>query len=380
MSRGTQAVINLSALQHNFSVVRKLAPQSRILSVVKADAYGHGLVPVAKALRDSDGFGVATLEEGLALREAGVTQPILLMEGVMKAADLQLASEKRFHIVVHQQWQLDMLLSSTQVQPLTVWLKVDTGMHRLGIPADQFQQSWQAMQASTHVERTVLMSHLACADELESPMSAAQSRAFAILNQSGQCEAASLANSAGILRGGDFHYQWLRPGLMLYGASPLQEASAASLQLKPVMQLVSRIIARTQVKAGDTVGYGGTWQAKTDADIAVVAIGYGDGYPRHIIEDAYVLVHGVQCPIVGRVSMDMITVDVSHLPEAQPDTEVELWGENLPVETVAQWAGTINYELLCQITGRVQRSYIHGNDAPINSAQMAQADTATGAG
>lgn len=380
MSRGTQAVINLSALQHNFSVVRKLAPNSRILSVVKADAYGHGLVPVAKALRDSDGFGVATLLEGLALREAGISQPILLMEGVMNAADLRLAEEKRFHIVIHQQWQLDMLLAATLSCPLNVWLKVDTGMHRLGVPADQFSQSWQALLSSANVDQVVIMSHLACADEQDNPMNGAQSRAFALLKQGNQCPQASLANSAGILRGEDYHYQWLRPGLMLYGASPLQEASAESLQLKPAMQLVSRIIARTQVKAGDTVGYGGTWRAPKDSEIAVVAIGYGDGYPRHISADAHVLIEGVMCPIVGRVSMDMITVDVTHLPQAQPDTEVILWGEGLPVETVAQWAGTVNYELLCQITGRVEREYVqlpvseHSTHPSTRSAAAVSAD------
>ena len=351
-------MVDVAALQHNYSVVRKLAPHSRILSIVKAGGYGHGLVQVAKALRNSDGFGVATLEEGLALREAGITQPILLLEGLLNQADLQLAAEKRFQLVVHQDWQVKMLESAKLSQPVSVWLKVNTGMHRLGVSEDSCLASWRQLQQSPNVRDLVLMSHLACADDAADAMNQAQLRLFAGLAEGCSANSASLANSAGVINGADFHYQWVRPGLMLYGGTPVLGTSAAELQLKPAMQLVSRVIARTQVRAGESVGYGATWRAKKDAEIAVVAIGYGDGYPRHISHEAQVLVNGTRCPIVGRVSMDMITIDVTHMPQVTPETEVVLWGEGLPLEEVADWAGTVNYELLCQITGRVERQYV----------------------
>lgn len=369
MNRGTRAVINLAALQHNLSVVRRSASQSKVLAVVKADAYGHGLVPVARALAAaSDALGVATFEEGQALKQAGIDRPVLLMEGVLSASQLQQAAELGFHIVVHQPWQLAMLLEAKLSRPLVVWLKVDTGMHRLGIAAHGCALFWQQLQNSPSVTDVVLMSHLACADEPQHPLNQQQGALFAQLRQAVGARQASFANSAATLEYPDFHYEWVRPGLMLYGATPFEHAPAAERDLHPVMHLQSRIISRTRVAAGESVGYGATWTAAQDTDVAVVAIGYGDGYPRHLAADAQVLIQGLRCNILGRVSMDMITVDVSALPQAGPNTEVTLWGPGLPVEEVARWANTVNYELLCQVTGRVERVYV-GADAQGAGAQ-----------
>ena len=357
MSRGTRAVIDLSALQHNFHLARERAPYSQVLAVVKADAYGSGSVQVAEALKDADGFGVATFDEGLALRVAGITQPILLMEGVMSARELELAAEKQFQIVVHQPWQLDLLLQAQLASPLVVWLKADTGMHRLGLPVSECATVAAQLQASTNVAEVRLMSHLACADEAGHPLNHSQLDAFAALMTTSGIQSGSLANSAGIFRGEGYHYQWVRPGLMLYGASPLLEASAETLNLRPVMQLESRIIAKSVVPRGGSVGYGATWTAPEDTPVAVVAIGYGDGYPRHVSREAFVLIQGQRCPLAGRVSMDMLTVDISAVPDVPIEAPVILWGNGLPVEWVAEWAGTVNYELLCQVTDRVRRVY-----------------------
>ncbi|MFZ5602017.1 MAG: alanine racemase [Pseudomonadota bacterium] len=360
MSRGTRAVIDLRALQHNFRLVRERAPGSQVLAVVKADGYGHGAVAVAQALREADAFGVATFGEALVLQRAGITQPILLMEGVMSAEELQLAAQHRFQIVVHQFWQLALLQRVAVSQPLVVWLKVDTGMHRLGIPLTACTQVWDQLRACASVNEIRLMSHLACADDADHPLNRVQREGFAALVHTTGAVQSSLANSAGLLRGEAFQFQWVRPGLMLYGATPLAEASAEELSLQPAMQLESRIISTSVVPAGETVGYSATWRAAKDTPIGVVAIGYGDGYPRHVSPEAFVLIKGQRCPLVGRVSMDMLTVDISNVPDATLETPVILWGRGLPVEWVARWAGTINYELLCQVTDRVERIYAAG--------------------
>ncbi len=357
MSRGTRAVIDLSALQHNFRLVRERAPCSWILAVVKADAYGSGAVSVAQALPDADAFGVATFAEALSLRQAGIAQPILLMEGVLSAAELLEAAQYQFQVVLHQEWQLELLLQANLPLPLVIWLKVNTGMHRLGFPVERAVPVWQALAACGKVREIRLMSHLACADEAQHPLNHTQLQTFVSLVEATGAKVCSLANSAGIMRGEAYHYQWVRPGLMLYGATPLSESPAAELDLRPVMQLESTLISKSIVPVGASVGYGATWTASRETSVAVVAIGYGDGYPRHVSRDAFVLIQGQRCPLVGRVSMDMLTVDISAVPDAPINSPVVLWGHGLPVEWVACWAGTINYELLCQVTDRVQREY-----------------------
>lgn len=358
MARGIRAIIRLSALKHNLDLVRQRAPASQILTVVKADAYGHGLVEVGHALQPfSDGFGVATFDEALRLKQSGIIRPILLLQGVLSEEELQLAAEQQFHLVVHQPWQRDQLLAANLSKPVSVWLKVNTGMNRLGFPIDACLDSFHQLISSDRVENVILMSHFACMDEVGHDLNLHQQAQFQSLIERCGVTEASMSNSAGVMRAPESHFQWVRPGLMLYGGSPVLGTTASALGLKAVMQLEARIISRTRVLAGETVGYGATWQADKNTDIAIVSIGYGDGYPRHMSSQAQVSIAGRRCPLVGRVSMDMLAVDVSNLPEAVPGAQVQLWGDDLPIEQVAEWAGTVNYELMCQVSQRVPRIY-----------------------
>lgn len=376
MARGTQAVIDLSALRHNLAVVRERVGQSQVMAVVKADAYGHGIERVAAALAEADGFGVAIIEEAIQLRDAGVTQPIVLLEGVTSAGDLAEASERRLDVMIHSEQQLGFLEATELPQPLRVWLKFNTGMHRLGIEEARLAACYQALRSSEKVSSIVLASHFACADEPDPAHAQAQQARFeqavGALNtgpaaqEGAQQSSLSLANSAGVFSRPESHFHWVRPGISLYGASPLLGVSAASLGLRPVMELRSAVLAVRQVKPGETVGYGATWEAHEETPVAIVGIGYGDGYPRHVPSGTPVLIRGIRCPMVGRVSMDMLAVDLRPaLADANglsgetiaPGEPVVLWGNGLPVEDIATAAGTINYELLCQVTGRVKRVY-----------------------
>ena len=372
MARGTKAVVDLSALQHNFQVIRRRVGSSRVMAVVKADAYGHGIERVAAALPNADGFGVAIIEEAIQLRDAGVTQPIILLEGVTNPGDLAEAAERDLDVVVHTEEQLAFLDQASMQRPLRVWLKFNTGMHRLGVETDQLIACYRTLHASDKVGDIVLTSHFACADETDPAHALAQQARFeeAVreLGQTfpelqGSVQPLSLANSAGVFSRPESHFHWVRPGIALYGASPLVDTSADKLDLKPVMTLQSTVLATRLVKPGETVGYGATWQADQDTPVAIVGIGYGDGYPRHVPSGTPVLIRGVRCPMVGRVSMDMLAVDLSPvLAAAQtdpvaPGEPVILWGGGLPIEDIARAAGTINYELLCQVTGRVKRVY-----------------------
>lgn len=365
MSRGTCAVIDLSALRHNYQLIKARAPGSQVLAVVKADGYGHGLTSIAKALAQSDGFGVAILEEALLLRASGVTQKIVMLEGALSIEELKQASEARVDVVVHQMEQVaELELAGTSVF-LNVWLKVDTGMHRLGVDPDDAVEAYQRLSECAGVESITLMSHFACADEADEAVSREQQGVFDGLRARllrADIETshlpASLANSAGIFQHDDFHYEWVRPGVALYGGSPVVGKKASEFGLRPVMTLMSRILSVRTVLKGESVGYGGCWTAQQDTLIAIVAIGYGDGYPRHMNTDACVLIGGIYCTVVGRVSMDMVAVDVSGRPQTAIHDPVILWGEGLPVEQAAEWADTINYELLCQVTDRVDHQYI----------------------
>lgn len=368
MARGTNAVVDLGALQHNFRVIKERVGSSRVLSVVKADAYGHGIERVAAALKQSDGFGVAIMEEAIRLRDAGVRQPIVLLEGVTHPGFLSEAAEQQLDVVVHNQEQLDFVLAAKLSRPIGIWLKFNTGMHRLGIEETQLAASYQALANCEHVAGIVLASHLACADEPDKSHCQAQQQRFqrAVDRLNPANPVCSLANSAGVFALPSSHYDWVRPGISLYGASPLEEITAQSLALRPVMELQSSVIATRTVQPGETVGYGATWQATAETPVAIVGIGYGDGYPRHVAQGAPVLIRGIRCPMVGRVSMDMLAVDLSPLIAAEQSghhspvalgESVVLWGNGLPVEEIAQAAGTINYELLCQVTGRVKRVY-----------------------
>jgi alanine racemase len=344
------ATIDLAALRHNLVVARQRAPKSRIVAVVKANAYGHGAARLLPALGEAEMLGVACLEEALALREAGAAQPIMLLEGVYAAEELLDCARLGLEVVAHEPGQLRMLELARPPAPLTVWLKVDSGMGRLGFRPEAAPAAWRRLRASAAVQEVRLMSHLARADELDDPATPEQIRRFAALDLPGE---RSCANSAGLIGWPDARLDWVRPGIMLYGVSPLPGRCGADEGLLPVMTLETRLIAVKQARAGEAVGYGGTWRAPTDRRIGIAAIGYADGYPRHAPSGTAVLVEGRPAPLAGRVSMDMIAVDLADHPAAAVGARVVLWGDGLPIEGLAARAGTIGYELLCGLAGRV---------------------------
>jgi len=349
------ADIDLAALRHNLSVVRRHAPGCRIMAVVKSNAYGHGALELACALAPGvDALAVARTEEALALRAAGLHVPLVVLEGPVEDEDLRRSGQAQLQLTIHHESQLA-LLAGYRGTSIDCWLKCDTGMHRLGFAPDAVASAWSALMEMPSVRAVGLMTHLACADDPEDPMTARQvERMHAVSLGIGAQR--SIANSAGILAWPETHADWIRPGLMLYGVSPLLRRNAADLELRAVMGLHARLIAINVIPAGDTVGYGATWTAPEQMPLGVVGIGYGDGYPRHIGPDASVLLRGKRVPVVGRVSMDMITVDLRGVA-AEVGDKVMLWGDGLPVEEVAAWAGTIPYTLLCGVTERVERRY-----------------------
>ena len=356
MTAPIRAVVETAALRHNLAVIRRQAPRARIMAVVKANAYGHGSVVAAKALADADAFAVARLEEAVQLREAGLRQPILLLEGVFDAEQLAAAARHGFELVVHSVMQLSLLQAWRGPSQFRTWIKCDSGMHRLGFALAEFRDAYQALTASAAVAgKPVLMTHLANADASDDLMTRQQLRAFAdaVAGLPGE---RSIANTAAMFALPDSQGDdgdWIRPGLALYGASPFAHRSATSLGLRPAMTLVSQVIAVKQVPVGGAVGYGATWRAARPTQLAVVAAGYADGYPRNTASGCPVLVNGREAPVVGRVSMDMLTVDVTGHAAVAPGDPVVLWGEGIPVEKVAAAAGTISWELLCGVSQRV---------------------------
>ena len=355
MSPLIRAVIDTHALHHNLSVVRARAGDARIIAVVKANAYGHGLASTGLALGEADALAVARLEEALALRAAGVGSRIILLEGVFSSAELDEAVYERLDLVVHDSSQIELLERSPEAALLPLWLKIDTGMNRLGFAPREFAAALARIRALSPAPRELrLMTHLACANERDDRTTRAQLVRFREATR-GLDHEVSIANSAGIFGAVPLGCHWVRPGLALYGASPFADCSAESLGLRPVMTLMSSVIAVRRVDRGEAVGYGGHWVAPRDSAIAIVAAGYGDGVHRSLANGAAVLVNGRRAPIVGRVSMDMLAVDISDL---NPDTvrvgtSTVIWGEGLPVEEAAQHAGTIAYELLCSVSPRV---------------------------
>ena len=356
MHRPAVAAINLSALRHNLDVVRRHAPQSRVLSVVKANAYGHGVMRMAKALAhaSTDGFALLELDTAIALRQAGYQQRIVLLEGFFDVAELPLLAEHRIDTVVHSTEQIAMLRGATNLvagNKLNLLVKLNTGMNRLGFGEAAFSQALAALRACPWVDDITLMTHFANADDARGV--AWQLEAFERMVK-GEALPRSLANSAAILRYPQTHEDWVRPGIMLYGATPFVDVSAATLGLQPVMTLTSRVIAVQHLQPGDRVGYGGMYTATRTQPVGVVACGYADGYPRHAPSGTPVRVGDTMTSTVGRVSMDMLCVDLSAVPQAQWHAPVILWGEGNPVDDVAQAAGTVGYELLCALAPRVR--------------------------
>lgn len=354
MARPIRALIDCAAVRHNLQRIRAMAPESKLMAVVKANAYGHGIELMAPCLSEADAFAVASVDEALALRHLGVSHPIVLLEGIFCVSELSAVVEHRLELVVHSDEQIAMLKTHRGCNNLVVWIKVDTGMHRLGFAPSEVARVWHQLQGLSCLAQPLrLMTHFASSDEPNAPSNAAQLAQFRqLLSYLPDPLAVSLSNSAAIIHLPESHGDWIRPGLMMYGVSPSQ-VSIEALDLKPVMTLVTRVIAVKEVAAGESVGYGASWQATQSTQLAIIAAGYGDGYPRHIPSGTLVLVNGRQAPIVGRVSMDMISVDVSHLGEVEVGDPVVLWGKGLPIERLAQAANTISYELLCGVTKRV---------------------------
>lgn len=354
MTRPLHALIHTDALINNLLVVRQAAPTAKILAVVKADAYGHGLLRVAHTLKEADGFAVLSIDEALRLREAGFAQTIVLLEGVFDEAELAVASQQQLTLVVHCAEQVAWLQRLWSPVRIDVLLKLNTGMHRLGFDAGAFPGALAALRACAVVGRITLMTHFSSADEADGI--AAQHAIFQSL-AAGWNLPQSLANSAALLRYPQCHGDWVRPGIMLYGASPFADQSAASLGLLPAMSLVSQIIAVQDVAAGAGVGYGPDYRAERALRIGVVACGYADGYPRSAPSGTAVLVDAQRTCLLGRVSMDMLQVDITDLPQAGVGSPVTLWGQGLAVEEIARAAGTISYELLTARAARVPLRY-----------------------
>lgn len=358
MKSPIRAEISAAALRNNLQRIRTVAPSSRVMAVVKANAYGHGLLASAKCLAEADAFGVARIEEALVLRNAGIATPIVLLEGVLDHQQLEEAARQDLDIVVHSDEQISLLAEAAPDTSFVVWLKFDTGMNRLGFRPEQL---WSVLtrlaRVGARLRELRAMTHFAAADEPDSQMTARQVASFASLMR-GRSWPRSLCNSAALFTRPDAHAEWVRPGLALYGVSPFAELLGSQLGLQPAMRLVSTVIAVREVMQGETVGYGGLWKAAHNSRIAILAAGYGDGLCRSTASGTPVLIGGQRATIAGRVSMDMIAVDVSRLPPVQVGESAVLWGPELPVEEVAAHAATIPYELLCGITCRVPLSLV----------------------
>lgn len=346
--RPIKATIDLAALHDNLQVAQKLAPQSKVMAVLKANAYGHGLLRAANALKKAAGFAVLNIEDAIKLRDAGFDQTILLLEGFFDREELRLLHDYRLSTVVHQPEQLRLLLQAAPGK-LDVHLKINSGMNRLGFKPDDFPSAMSALRQA-RVAGVTLMTHFASADE---PAGVSEQLTRFREVTAGLSFPKSLANSAALIRYPETHADWVRPGIMLYGATPFADRSAADIGVKPAMTLSSEIIAIQNLRTGDMVGYGGNFRADRSIRIGVVACGYADGYPRLAPTGTPVLVEGERVTTAGRVSMDMLCVDLSKVPQARVGSQVELWGAGLPVDDVARGAGTVGYELLCAIAPRV---------------------------
>jgi alanine racemase len=354
MSRPARALLNAEALRHNLELVRRCAPGARIMAVVKANGYGHGIDWVARTLAGVDAFAVASVEEAIQLRESGIAPPIVLLEGFFDASDAALLRRHGLVPVVHHDLQLAILEGSPDAVPEQLWIKIDTGMHRVGFAPQDVPGALVRAQRLPAIQKIGAMTHFANADDVNDALTSEQIARFRA-SLDGAALETSLANSAGVLGWPESHGDWVRPGIMLYGASPLIGRSADELGLRPVMTLQTALIAVQRRRQGDAIGYGGDYRCPEDMPVGVAAIGYGDGYPRHASQGTPVLVNGQRAPLIGRVSMDMITLDLRAQPNARVGDPVTLWGEGLPVNEVAQFAGTISYELLCHVAGRVPR-------------------------
>jgi len=373
MSRPTKALISLKALKHNVKITKSISPQSKIIAVIKANAYGHGITQIGQALdTEVDALAVACIEEALALRSAGVTLPILLLEYAFDANEISIAAEQNFWLMLTRTETIETLLAIDVKKQVGVWIKIDTGMHRLGLAPEMFNDAYQRLSTCNHIQNEIVVAtHFACSDELNNEMTSEQLNHFIDItaeiktpNNISNRISSSLANSAAILAWPETHANWNRPGYMLYGNLPFSLADAThskihpkAKQLKSVMTLMSAIINLREIPVGESVGYGRTWTATRTTMIATIAIGYGDGYPRQAKNGTPVLINNHRASLIGRVSMDMITVDVTDLKAVKVGDIAILWGDELDVNEVAACANTIGYELLAGMPARVPRVY-----------------------
>ena len=356
--RALKATFNTKAFSSNLSKVRSIAPQSKIMAVLKANAYGHGLIEAARALSSAEGFSVLSVSEAIELREYGFDQHILLLEGFFSAYEVKICSQMNIGAVVHNTQQIDFINQTKPKQPINIHLKVNTGMNRLGLPSGSIKELLETLEANPYIGNIIVMTHFANAD---GPIGI--SRQLALFN-SIDCQTMerSVANSAAIIRYPETHMEWVRPGIMLYGASPFEDQTSKDIGLEPVMSLHSKIIAVQTLEKGQSVGYGSTFIASKTTRVGIVACGYADGYPRHAPSGTPVMVNEKLTHTLGRVSMDMLYVDLNNVPSASIDSDVELWGTKVLVDEVAKEAKTVGYELLCAISSsiRVPMEYANG--------------------
>lgn len=350
--RQATVYIDSDALQYNLNRVKQLAPTAKIVSMVKANAYGHGVKDCLTALANTDAFGVACLEEALEIRELGYQQPITLIEGIFSAEEMQIVIDQNIEIVVHHQQQLDWLRAQKDAyiaKNLKIWVKLNSGMNRLGFKVDEIIDVIHQLKADGF--NCVLAMHFANADADNHPLNEQQKQQFLHVKEACAPILASCCNSAAIFKWPELNFDFVRPGIMLYGASPFADKTVEDLDIQPVMTFTAEIIALNTIQVGESVGYGSTFIADKVTELAIISIGYGDGYPRAFFKQNYVAINGQKVPVVGRVAMDMIAIDVTDL-NAQLGTQVELWGKHRLVDDVAEANGTIGYELLCRLSNR----------------------------
>ena len=372
MGRAATASINFDALRHNYRLAKAASNGKKAIAIIKADAYGHGAVMVARALsREADAFGVACIEEAIELREAGIKNPILLLEGFFTPDELTIISELNLWTAIHSAKQVDILESITLSKRINVWLKMDTGMHRLGVQPDEYERVYRRLKTLPQVNDVVLMTHFSSADDLDDQETEKQIAIFNDATKNIDAET-SLSNSAGTLGRETAHGDWQRPGIMLYGATPFDHAHKWGDQLQSVMTLTSEVIAIHNLNEGDAIGYSKTYVCDKPTRVGTVAMGYADGYPRYAKNGTPVMVNGYPSTILGRVSMDMLSVDLTHIPDAELGAKVELWGDKLKASDIAVYCDTIPYTLFTGITRRVHKAYTNilnrdSNMSAINS-------------
>jgi alanine racemase len=357
LNRYAWASIDLEAIRHNYRLLKKISGDNRLIAVIKADAYGHGAAEVAKALPSADAFAVATSAEAVALRKSGISQKILVLGGYINRKELETCVVYQLDVVIHQQIHIDRLAEFSNLEDLQVWVEIDTGMGRLGYALEAVADVIEQLSRIASLGQVRMMTHLACADDVENSLTERQ--LDRVDNLKLDDYEWGIANSSGILGWPDSHRVWVRTGIALYGANPMSNRNQALVDLKPAMQLMTPILAVNDRKEGDLIGYSSTYTCSRDMKIAVIGAGYADGYPRHKTDTVQVTIHGQLCDIVGRVSMDMITVDVSSLEKVNVGDEVILFGTSPDANTVADCSETIAYEILCNVGAHVRREYIN---------------------